>query len=77
MGLKEWFKQKTCKHDIVLVWEEDYNVHILGKERSKFRNIQGSPTLNVCRKCGHVTDGPFIKCEEEAWADAHLVSRFN
>lgn len=76
MGFMSWLKRKACKHYFATVWERDYEVHVLGEKPSPFRNLSGSPTVMVCVKCGATKPGPFIRTEEEIWADANIISHF-
>ena len=77
MRLLSWLKRITCLHDMATVWERDYKEHVLGQSPSGFRSLSGSQTVRVCRKCGAVRPGPFIKAEEERWAEARIISHFD
>lgn len=74
--LKDWLRRKLCKHDWCLVWQRDYEQHVLGIKPSPFHNLSGEQTVYACNKCGATREGFFVKSEERAWTDNALISHF-
>lgn len=78
MGIVDKIKRlfNPCKHVMCLVWERDYEKHVLGKQPPPFLPLNGDRTVYVCNKCGYTEEGPFIPTEEHIWVDAHMISHF-